>query len=217
MATAESESPRPYDATARRERARIEREATRGRIVAAASAAFLDQGYVRTSVASIAEAAGVSVQTVYLAVGSKADILRLIGRQAVVGTGDADTLPDLSWVARLAAEPDPPAQIGILISESLALVERAYPIWQVFTEAAAHDPALGPDVRENEAGRRRDQRALVGMLHGLAVSPQRAADIVHALLSPEMWRSLALDSGWSHDEIEAFATDLLTHALLGER
>lgn len=215
MPDPESETPRPYDATARRERARVDRAQTRARIVDAARDAFLADGYVRSSVASIARAAGVSVQTVYLAVGSKADLLRIVGRQAVLGAGEAESVPELAWVGQLAAEPDPRAQLRILVAASLELVERAFPIWQVFAEAAAHDAALVPDVRENEAGRRRDQAAIVGLLRGLTVSRERAVDIVYSLLSPEMWRSLALECGWPRDDIEAFANDTVAHALLG--
>ncbi|MFM9735802.1 hypothetical protein ACKI17_48505, partial [Streptomyces niveiscabiei] len=86
--------------------------------------------------------------------------LRAVGRDAVLDSEEAASVPDMSWVPALAAEPDPRAQIRILVSGSRALAERAAPIWRVFTEAAGRDPALEPDVRELEAGRFRDQRAL---------------------------------------------------------
>ncbi|WP_369672171.1 hypothetical protein, partial [Enterococcus faecium] len=92
---------------------------------------------------------------------------------------EAASVTDMSWVPALAAEPDPRAQIRILVYGSRALAERAAPIWRVFTEAAGRDPALEPDVRELEAGRFRDQRALAGLLHGLSVPVERAADIIH--------------------------------------
>lgn len=217
MTPADSETRRRYDATARQERARADRLHTRTRVIAAAREAFLAHGYARSSVASIAAAAGVSVQTVYLAVGPKADLLRAVGRDAVLGGEDADSVPELAWVARVAAEPDPRAQIRLLVVESLALAERAYPIWRVFADAAAHDSALEADVRELEAGRHRDQRALVRLLSGLTVPHDRAADIVQGILSPELWRLFVLERGWSADEVAQFATDVLAHALLAPR
>lgn len=217
MADADFQARRRYDATARQERALRERARTRERIVAAARDAFLADGYVRTSVAAIAQAAGVSVQTIYLAVGQKADLLRHVGRDAVVGSAEAASVPDLPWVSALAAEPDPRVQIRTLVSESLRLAERAYPIWQVFADAAAHDASLEPDVRELEAGRHRDQRALVQLLRGLAVSQEKAADIVHGILSPDLWRLFAIERHWRTDDIEQFASDVLIYTLLEER
>lgn len=214
MTDADPQARRRYDATSRQQRALRERAHTRDRIVAAARDAFLADGYVRTSVASIAQTAGVSVQTIYLAVGHKADLLRHVGRDAVIGSADASSVPDLPWVAALAAEPDPRVQIRILVSESLRLAERAYPIWQVFADASAHDAALEADVRELEAGRHRDQRDLVQLLQGLTVSREKAVDIVYGILSPDLWRHFSIDRHWSIGDIEGFASDVLIHALL---
>src|SRR6059058_551864 len=52
---------------------RRERQAqlTRGEILGAARRLFAERGYTRTSVRDIAEAAGVSAQTVYDSIGSK--------------------------------------------------------------------------------------------------------------------------------------------------
>ena len=73
-----SAAKRSYDPSKRRERAEQEREATRQRIIEAARALFVEQGYVETTVDAIAARAGVVKQTVYLAAGSKAQLLRAV-------------------------------------------------------------------------------------------------------------------------------------------
>src|SRR5882757_1209870 len=59
----------------RRERQAAE---TRREIVAAGRRLFARQGYAKTSVVQIAHDAGVSVQTIYDSVGSKAAIVRML-------------------------------------------------------------------------------------------------------------------------------------------
>jgi hypothetical protein len=41
-----------------------------------------------------------------------------------------------------------------------------------------------------------------------------AADIIHALLSPEMYRLLVLDRGWKTERYERWLTELLGSQLL---
>src|SRR5512136_823533 len=53
-------------------------QATRSMIVAAAQALFLEQGYICTTIETIAERAGVATSTVYAIFGSKRGILRAI-------------------------------------------------------------------------------------------------------------------------------------------
>src|SRR6187551_1435095 len=72
-----------------RGRRAVQAEQTRVEILRAARQRFAADGYAATSVKDIAAAAGVSVQTVYDSVGSKADLVRrlndLIDAEAGVG------------------------------------------------------------------------------------------------------------------------------------
>src|SRR5215208_4214095 len=93
----EGKGQRPYDASGRRERARLQRERTLER----ARELFLGQGYAATTVESIADAAGVSVATVYKTYGGKAGLVRELCSQALAGTGPvpAETRSDALRVA----------------------------------------------------------------------------------------------------------------------
>ena len=76
-----SAAPRRYTSPKRQEQAR----ATRRAIVEAARALFLARGYAGTTIDAVAGEAGVAVQTVYAAFGSKAQILKTVLDVAVVG------------------------------------------------------------------------------------------------------------------------------------
>ncbi|HYP73690.1 MAG TPA: TetR family transcriptional regulator, partial [Microbacterium sp.] len=205
---------RRYDAAERRRRAAIERAHTRGAILDGAQTLFLRDGYAASSMASIAAAASVSAQTIYLAVGSKADVLRAVIARAVLDDAAAHELTELPWVARLAAEPDPVEQLRLLTAELVALAQRAGPLWALLADAARHDRALIADVHEHEAGRLRDQRRLLELIHGLAVPLERAVDIVGGFARPDLWQTFVVDRGWSPREVEDLLFSTLRHLLL---
>src|SRR4051812_3522000 len=91
---------RQYDASRRLEQARQVRET----IIAAARAAFLEQGYAATTIAAIAERARVSVETVYKTFGGKPGLVRAIYERGLAGAG-ATPAPERSD-AMSAREPD---------------------------------------------------------------------------------------------------------------
>src|SRR5262249_35424998 len=111
MTASERAGARPYDATERRRLAALQRRESRRRVVAAASRCFLDAGYAPTTVADVALAAGVAVQTVYSAVGGKADLLIEVVSEAVAGDERDVMFVDREWMIQLRAERDPRRQI----------------------------------------------------------------------------------------------------------
>ena len=99
------QKPRPYDSTRRRQQARETRDA----ILDAAHSFLLSGGFVPTTIASIAEEAGVSVDTIYKTYGGKAGLVRAICQRALAGEGPipAETRSD----ALQSTEADPRAII----------------------------------------------------------------------------------------------------------
>ena len=79
------------------ERGRRARKAqqTRRRILDAARARFVADGYTTTTIAGIADDADVAVQTVYAVFGNKRAILAELLRLATVGDDDATALRDV--------------------------------------------------------------------------------------------------------------------------
>ena len=85
----ETPKPESVSPTGLRGRRAVQAEQTRAEILGAARRQFAAKGYAAASVKEIAAEAGVSVQTVYDSVGSKADLVRqlndLIDTEARIG------------------------------------------------------------------------------------------------------------------------------------
>src|SRR5689334_17406714 len=94
---------RSYDASRRQEQARQNRLA----VLRAAQALFVERGYAKTTMGDVADAAGVSVETVYKAFTNKPGLVKAVFDVAVVGDDEAIPLMEREFVQRNIAEPDP--------------------------------------------------------------------------------------------------------------
>jgi AcrR family transcriptional regulator len=92
-------------------------EDTRRSIVAAAAALFAEQGYARTSVAAIAAAAGVAVNTVYTSVGSKAALVMAMSEDGAADAVAAET-------ERRISECSDPREILRILADGTGQVRR---------------------------------------------------------------------------------------------
>ncbi|NQX17969.1 TetR/AcrR family transcriptional regulator [Rathayibacter sp. VKM Ac-2857] len=210
-------TPRSYDARRRRERGDTDRAQTRARILDAAAGLFLTQGYAGTTISQLARDAGTSVQTIYLAIGGKADVLRALTAAMTTGQDSEAGVTEQAWVAAVATETDPEVQLRQLAHHSVALAQRAAPLWNVMAAAAQDDPALGEDLARQSAGRLADQQAFARLVRGPlrdGMSAEEAGDILYALASPQLWNLLALERGWSSERLEQFLGNALTRLLL---
>jgi AcrR family transcriptional regulator len=204
---------RPYDARRRRERARENRD----RIVDAAEELFLRDGYGPTTIAVVADAAGVSVDTIYKAFGGKPGLVRAIRSRALEGEGP---LPAERRSDELQARESDPRKIirgwGAFVTE---VAPRAAPILLLIRAAAASDPEVEALLSELDADRlrrmtdnaRRLQRA--GHLRR-GVTLAHAADVLWTYSSPELYELLVLRRGWLPERYGRFVADAMTDALL---
>jgi AcrR family transcriptional regulator len=217
-AAPESIGPRRYDATERRRLAEQQRRESRRRVVAAASRCFLDAGYAATTIADVARSAGVAVQTVYSAVGGKADLLIEVVNRAVAGDDQDVMFLDREWMRRLRAEPDPRQQVRIFADEMTAIGARVVPLFLMMRAAAAGDPEVAAAWQRSVSLRRDTARAVVSALRGLHPdhSHEHDVDLVWAIASPEVYDLLVLQRGWTPAECAAWVADALAAALLDE-
>lgn len=197
----------------RRERSRRTRE----RIVDAATRLFVEQGYVSTTVANVAEAAGVAVQTVYYTFGTKLNLLAGVLDASIAGDLEPIPVMERPWIQALAAERDAPSAVALLVHETLAIVARAAPVYEVIRRAAA-DPDVAALLADNRRSRRQGQREMVEILHqGGHLSPkvtvEFATDVVYALLNEEVFQLLVSDSGWPIQRYCDWATSTLVQQL----
>ena len=196
------------------------REETKRLLLAAAAEEFTDRGYVGATVTRIAERAGVTVQTLYLAWGSKRALLRAYMEQALAGTSGlppADPLSD-AVVAQMPPSNKPRTVIADLAALHRRIGERAALGWQLYRDAAAADSDVAADWVDNQRLRRVTYGRLIARLPLEALRPglthESAADTAWALASPECWDLLIRRSGYTPEDYQAWVEDTLAAALL---
>lgn len=174
----------------------VRSRATRARIVEAATPLFVGDGYLETTMAAIARAAGVAVQTLYLSFGSKAAVL-----EAALGDGDQEPS---GWLERLRAEPDGRTAVARHAGATAAEVERHYPLDAVLRAAAADPEPAALLERTGRAALARHAAAVDELAEKpgftTTISLQRATDMAAALLSPDTYGLLVVAQGWSTPE-----------------
>jgi AcrR family transcriptional regulator len=206
--------------TRQREVGATAREETKRRLLTAAAEEFAERGYVGATVTRIADRAGVTVQTLYLAWGSKRALLRAYMEQALAGTPGLPPADQLSDA--VVAQMPPPGDARTLIADLAALHrrigERAAVGWQLYRDAAAADPDVAADWLENQRLRRVTYGRLISRLPLEALRPglthESAADTAWALASPECWDLLIRRRGYSPQTYQAWVEDTLAAALL---
>jgi AcrR family transcriptional regulator len=210
---AQVKARRRYDAGRRREQAARTRDA----ILQIARAHFLEHGYGATTVAGIAAAAGISVETVYKAFGGKPGLVRALWQRALAGSG-AVPAPVRSD-ALSATETDPVAVLrgwGQLTAE---LAPQGAPIMLLIRAAAATDPDMAALLAETDDQRRTRMRHNARRLQrrgwlrtGIALA--HATDVLWTYSSAELFDLLVIKSGWPINRYGQFVGDALTAALL---
>jgi AcrR family transcriptional regulator len=206
-------SRKPYSAPVR-DQARLE---TRRRMRAAAHDLFLRHGYVPTTLAQVADAAGVSTRYVQMAFGSKAGLLSEVIEVAVVGDDEQRPLAHRNdWVQMLGAGGGDTVRA---FAEIVAAVyERSAELLAVAASGAEADTMLA-ELRERSHHRRlRDCTAAAERLQadGWLEPPTTAvgaADTIYVLSSPETYLVFRSQRGLPHPRYADWLTDTLTGAL----
>jgi AcrR family transcriptional regulator len=194
-----SKARRPYR-SALRER---HRAATRAAVVDAATALFLEHGYAGASIARIAEASGVSPETVYSVFGTKRELLRETVRAAASSATGSEAVVGADLLERLRAEPRARRRLDLMAEATREVLRRVGPLDEVVRAAAIADPEIAELRREQEDQRLHDVRMLVKLLAAagpLRVPERDAADLIWALSrSTDFYRALTVDRGWSDE------------------
>ena len=181
---------------------------TAARIVTAATRLFVEHGYVNTTMAAIAEEAGVAVQTLYLAFGSKAAILAEVHDLAVVGVGENVPVLEQGWVEHVREEDDGPLALKLVMDNGLGISERAASVYEKIQTAAADTEVadLMARVRMQRLQTVRELAAILATKPGFAPeSVDRAADILYTLVSVEVYHLYVVERQWTTHEWKAWA------------
>jgi AcrR family transcriptional regulator len=190
---------------------------TRRRIIEAALRLFVEQGYLPTTMSAIAREAGVAVQTLYLAFGSKSSILAAALDVAIVGDDAPVPLLERPWVDELRAEEDGSRAVALLCREVTKLFRRVAPL-HIAIRAATGDAEVASLLEHDQQSRYATERQCVSILAGKQgfneeIGEERAADIVYGLLSEAVYLLFCGDRGWSAEDWTTWVAATLSSQL----
>ena len=204
---------RRYQSPLRRDQAAM----TRARILEAAGALFVADGYARTTVRRIAAEADVAPDTVYAVFGTKARVLTALIDERLAPAPGVDNVMARAEAQQVRTEPDQRRQLGMFARDMAALSTRVRPVYEILRTASAVEPEMAAVAAEMDGFRFENMRKVVSWIaeHGpLRVDEQRAAEIVWALTSPDVGRQLCDVRGWGEAGYADWLEDMLVHALL---
>ncbi len=199
----------------RRSRRAVQAEQTRREILEAARRRFARDGYAATSLRDIAGDAGVSVQTIYDSVGSKADLIRglndLVDREADVA----------GITAGIRDEPDPGALAAIPARVTARLLDRCGDILRACLAGGVAETGLVPLIEEGGRRHREGAALIANRLASLgalapAVTVEQAATSLAALSDFRLGIVLMDDHAMSVEQIERWMAEQGARAVLSE-
>lgn len=206
---------RGYRSTVREERALANRVA----ILTAAYRRFLDDGYATTSIARIADEAGVSEDLVYKSFTNKRGLLVEVLNFAVTGQADSPPVLDQEGPQQVKAEPDQQKMLAMFAADVADRIARGRPVDDVMRSAGEVDAEMAAKYISLHRTRLRNITQFVQWLaeagplrEGLTV--QQGAETTWLLCSPATHKQLTEQLGWDQPRYAAWLHDTLVAALL---
>ena len=187
-------------------------------VVDAARTLFLERGYVATTIEAISEHSDVPTATVYRLFSSKLGILKALLDTSIAGDDQPLAVQERPDVASLFTEPDPHKLLAGLAGVTTAINQRTNDVYRVLTSAAGSDPAAAELLSEIRQQRDQGQGQIARSLsraHALkpGLRERDAADLIHALMSPEVYRLLVGDRRWTPERYQQWLATTLTQQL----
>jgi AcrR family transcriptional regulator len=206
---------RRYDSPARRAKA----QETEAKILDAAAALFAERGYVATSLAAVAERAGVNARTVYKVFGTKVRLLSRFVDVAIVGDQEAIPVAERSWAEAAFNARTGRERVRAYAATIRRVMSSAGPAFRVAAQAAATDADAAALWAVGQRLRLEDSTAFVTALHDAQLlrqgSPRREAiATVWLITAPETFTQLNGGLDWSLDQYERWVSHALVDALL---
>jgi AcrR family transcriptional regulator len=206
---------RTYDGAARQARTRR----TQAAVVEAAQSLFVERGYAATTIEAISDRSDTPQATVYRLFSSKLGILKALLDVSIGGDDRALPMADRRQVRALLSDADPANQLTGFAALLREIMARVGPVHRVLADAARSDQdaaaLLAEIARQRHEGQQGIARSLArsGALRP-GLGERDAADVIHALASPEVYGLLVTDRGWSGERYETWLRSILTDQLL---
>jgi AcrR family transcriptional regulator len=188
-------------------------------VIEAAQCLFLERGYGATTIEAISELADVPPATLYRLFSSKSGILKALVDVSIVGDEEAVPMANRPEIRTLLAEADPRSNLVGFARITAEVNSRVAPLYRVLVSAAGSDAdaaALFEELtRQRQTGQRLIARSLTraGSLRP-DLRERDAADLIHALMSPELYQLLVVDRHWNSERYERWLANTLADQLL---
>lgn len=115
---------------------------TERRIIDAATRLFLAKGYTATSLAAVAEEAGVGARTVYVRFGTKANLFKRVVDVAIVGDTAPVAVLDRDWTKPAMTASTAAERIAAWAAAGRQIMARTGALFEVALQAAAVEPEV---------------------------------------------------------------------------
>lgn len=205
---------RSYRSPQRREQA----AATRLSVLAAARDLLRDQGYAGTTVADVARRAGVSIDTVYVSVGRKPELVLAVIDMVLGGTDEPVPATERDYVRAIRDEPSARGKIEIYAAAVARLVPRTATLQEALRKAGDTDADCAATWRRLVNRRATNMRLFAADLRSTGelrddMTDEEVADLVWSTNAAEFW--LLLDErGWTPQRYEAMLVNMWSRTLL---
>lgn len=213
----ETSGRRRYRSPRRAEQARQ----TRMAILDAAQELFAERGYTATTIADIANRAGVAPETVYSAFRNKPTLLKTLADVRAAGDDEPIPVAQREPFRRIREASDPRRKLQLYAAVARSMLERGVGDVQLVVRAAASaDPKIAElwdDLKQqrlvaasmmathfHESGLLRDDLTI-----------ERARDLIWLYIAPEV-DGLLVERGWTSDDRERWLADTLYDALIAK-
>jgi len=188
-------------------------------VLDAARTLFVERGYGSTTIEAISTESDVPQATVYRLFSSKHGILKALVDTSVAGDDEPVAVAERPQVRSLLEAPAAREAVARLAAVSVDINSRTEPVYRILLSAADSDAEAAALLRQLTEQRQEGQGRVATVLARSkslrpGLSPGDAADVIHALASPELFRLLVIDRGWSPVRYERWLAETLAGQLL---
>lgn len=178
---------------------------TQKRILDAAGALFVRDGYHATALTAVADRAKVGHRTVYVRFGTKAALLRCVVDVAVAGDAEQREVGEREWFQAALSGRALTDRVDALVTGTADLMERAGDLFEVVLQAQASEPELAEAFQAGRAATRELMQRFVraarddGLLAEVA-DPVWQEETVALAGQAETYLLLRRTTGWAQGE-----------------
>lgn len=188
-------------------------------VLDAARTLFLERGYGATTIEGISSSSDIPQATIYRLFSSKNGILKTLLDTSIAGDDEPIPVAQRGHVRPLLDATRPEDSLARLTAISVDINTRTAPIYRILVSAASSDTdaaaILDELTRQRQEGQGRVATALArakALRTGLRA--RDAADVIHALASPELYHLLVIDRAWPPQRYERWLAQTLATQLL---